>query len=249
VTEHKLAAETLERTVAERTRQLRDTIAELEAFSYSISHDMRSPLRAMQGFARAILLDHEQSLPADVVDLLGRIQRGAARLDLLVRDVLAYSKVSRGEARLSAVELGSLIEDLLAQLPELQDAKHYVTIEHPLLNVVGHEGYLSQCFTNLIENALKFIEPGQAPEIRIRTEPVGMGSVRVCVQDQGIGIAPEHHERIFQIFGRIHPEKKYPGTGIGLAIVKRAIERMHGEVGFDSELGKGSRFWFILRSV
>jgi len=249
VTEHKLAAEQLERAVTQRTAELRETIAELEAFSYSISHDMRSPLRAMQGFAHMILMDYAESLPPEVVDMLGRIQRGAARLDLLVRDVLSYSKVSRGDVRLYPVELGSLIEDLLGQLPELQEARERTTLEHPIQNVLGHEGYLSQCLTNLIENALKFVEPGQTPEIRIHTEAIGMGSVRVCVTDKGIGIAPEHRSRIFQIFGRIHSEQKYPGTGIGLAIVKRAVERMGGEVGFESEPCRGTRFWFILRSV
>ena len=104
---------------------------------------------------------------------------------------------------------------------------------------------LTQSLGNLIENALKFIAPGTTPQVRICSELI-RGKVRVTVADNGVGIEPEHHNRIFQIFGRVYSEKQYPGTGIGLAIVKKAVARMGGEAGFESEFGKGSRFWFTL---
>ena len=245
ITERKRAAEILEQTVVDRTAQLRESIAELEAFSYSISHDMRSPLRAMQGYAKTLVDDYGPKLDPEAVTTLQRIQRASQRLDMLVRDVLAYSKVAKGEIHLQPVALGDLVDDILYQLPDFHGLRQCITVEHPLHSVVGHEACLTQCLTNLIANALKFVPPGSTPEVHIRTEKLG-DKIRVWVCDNGIGIHPEHRERIFQIFGRIYPEKRYPGTGIGLAIVKKAVSRMGGETGFDSEPGKGSRFWFTL---
>jgi PAS domain S-box-containing protein len=245
VTERKRASEILEQTVVERTAELTETIAELEAFSYSVSHDLRSPLRAMEGCARALLKDYASLLPEDGIDALHRIERAAARLDLLVRDILAYSKVSKGEIQLTIVDLDSLLEDLLQQHPQFHAARHHITIDHPLPRVRGHQACLGQCFANLVDNALKFIAPGATPKLHIRGEHLGE-QVRICVADNGIGIAAEHRDRIFQIFGRVYPEKRYPGTGIGLAIVKKAVVRMGGTIGFESESGKGSTFWFTL---
>ncbi len=245
ITDRKRAADTLEQTVAERTAQLRETVAELEAFSYSISHDVRSPLRAMQGYAQSLLEDYGAQLPADAIQRVDRIQRAAHRLDLLVRDILAYSAVAKGQVDLKPVGLGPLLDDLIQQHPELQASAKNILIEPPLPVVLGHEAYLTQCLTNLIENGLKFVAPGTVPEVRVSSESLG-DRVRVWISDNGIGIAPEHYGRIFQIFGRIHPPKVYPGTGIGLAIVKKAVARMNGETGFESEPGHGSRFWFML---
>jgi PAS domain S-box-containing protein len=245
ITDRKRAAEILEQAVAERTAQLRDTVAELEAFSYSISHDMRSPLRAMQGYAQAILQDYGNELAPAAVIWLQRIDRVASRLDLLVRDILAYSKLAKGQVELKPITLSAILEDLVQQHPELQAGAEHIVIEKPLHTVYGHEACLTQCLTNLIENALKFVPPGALPQVQIRSEALG-DKVRVWVSDNGVGIAPEHHHRIFQIFGRVYPAKTYPGTGIGLAIVKKAAARMGGDAGFESEPGKGSRFWFTV---
>jgi PAS domain S-box-containing protein len=245
ITERKRAAEILEQTVVERTAQLRETVAELEAFSYSISHDMRSPLRAMQGYSKALLQDYGPKLEPEAVQSLERIQRAANRLDLLIRDVLAYSRIAKSDIHLKPVALGPLLQDIIAQQPEIENSLRAITICQPLHTVMGHEAYLTQCFSNLIENALKFVQPGVAPQVRIHSE-TREDRIRICVTDRGIGISREHHHRIFQIFGRIHPEKHFPGTGIGLAIVKKAVARMRGESGFESEPGKGSCFWFTL---
>jgi signal transduction histidine kinase len=220
-------------------------VAELEAFSYSISHDMRSPLRAMQGYSKALLQDYGPKLEPEAVQSLERIQRAANRLDLLIRDVLAYSRIAKSDIHLKPVALGPLLQDIIAQQPEIENSLRAITICQPLHTVMGHEAYLTQCFSNLIENALKFVQPGVAPQVRIHSE-TREDRIRICVTDRGIGISREHHHRIFQIFGRIHPEKHFPGTGIGLAIVKKAVARMRGESGFESEPGKGSCFWFTL---
>src|SRR5688572_17554000 len=235
----------LDALVAQRTARLQDTIGELEAFSYSISHDMRAPLRAMQGYAKALLADYDKSFDAQAKHYLDRISRSANRLDSLIQDVLAYSRVAKGEIALHPVDLERLLEDVMATNPEFQMPQARVTIEKPLHRVLGHEAYLTQCVTNLLGNAIKFVRPGVAPEIHIRTEWLD-GKVRVWFQDNGIGIDPLHHERIFQIFGQVYPEKKYGGTGIGLAIVRKAAQRMNGDVGVESKVNNGSRFWLIL---
>jgi PAS domain S-box-containing protein len=241
-------AKRLDALVAQRTATLRETIGELEAFSYSISHDMRAPLRAMQGYAQALLSDYGGVLDAQAKHYLDRIFRAGNRLDLLIQDVLAYSRVAKGDIQLQPVDLERLIDDITSTNPEFQEPKARVLISKPLHQVLGHEAYLTQCLTNLLDNAVKFVPGGVVPEIRIHSERID-GKVRLWCEDNGIGIDPSHHERIFQIFGQVHPERKYGGTGIGLAIVRKAVQRMNGEVGVYSTVENGSRFWLVLNEV
>ncbi len=241
-------AKRLDALVERRTARLQESIGELEAFSYSISHDMRAPLRAMQGYAKALLSDYSGRLDANAKHYLDRIFRSSNRLDLLVQDVLAYSRVSKGEIERRPVDLEHLLDDAIATTPEFQSPRARIIIERPLHRVLGHDAYVTQCLTNLLGNAVKFVPEGVVPEIRIRTERSD-GKVRVWFEDNGIGIDPSHHERIFQIFGQVHPEKKYGGTGIGLAIVRKAAQRMNGEAGVEAGLDKGSRFWLILNEA
>lgn len=238
-------AKRLDALVGQRTAILQETIGELEAFSYSISHDMRAPLRAMQGYSQALLSDYSDVLDVEAKHYLDRIFRSANRLDLLIQDVLAYSRVSKGEIELHSVDLERLLDDIISTTPEFQSPRARIVMEKPLHPVLGHDAYLTQCVTNLLGNAVKFVNAGVVPEIHIRTEQSN-GRVRVWFEDNGIGIEPLHHERIFQIFGQVHPEKKYGGTGIGLAIVRKAVQRMNGEVGVESGMNKGSRFWLVL---
>jgi PAS domain S-box-containing protein len=241
----KSEAKRLDALVEQRTARLQETIGELEAFSYSISHDMRAPLRAMQGYAKALLADYNDRLDPEATHYLDRISRSSNRLDSLIQDVLAYSRVTKDQISLHPVDLERLIDDILSSHPEYQAPQVRITMEKPLHRVLGHEAYLTQCITNLLGNAVKFVPPGVVPEIRIRSERLD-GKVRLWFEDNGIGIDPSHHERIFQIFGQVYPENKYGGTGIGLAIVRKAVQRMNGEAGVDSGIDKGSRFWLIL---
>jgi PAS domain S-box-containing protein len=241
----KSEAKRLDALVEQRTASLQETIGELEAFSYSISHDMRAPLRAMQGYAKALLADYNDRLDPEATHYLDRISRSSNRLDSLIQDVLAYSRVTKDEILLHTVDVERLIDDILSSHPEFQAPQVRVTIEKPLHRVLGHEAYLTQCITNLLGNAIKFVPPGVVPEIGIRSERLN-GKVRLWFEDNGIGIDPSHHERIFQIFGQVYPEKKYGGTGIGLAIVRKAVQRMNGEAGVESGMDKGSRFWLVL---
>lgn len=239
-------AQLLEKTVEERTAKLRETIGELEAFSYSISHDMRAPLRSMYGYAELVLKDHGSKLDSDGVQYLKRISKNAARLELLVRDVLAYSKVTKEDVHLTPVDLNTFVPWLMGQMPEVQRPEIKVIISDRLPTVLAHEAYLSQIFTNLAGNAIKFARPGVPPVIEIAAS-IDNGMARLTVTDNGIGIDPAHFTRIFEIFGRVYPEKKFEGTGIGLSIVKKAAQRMGGTIGVESTVGKGTTFWFTLR--
>jgi signal transduction histidine kinase len=245
ITQRKAFLAELERQVQERTAQLQETIGELEAFSYSVSHDMRAPLRAMEGYAKALLTDYRDRLDPEALHWLDRICRSAHRMDSLIKDVLSYSRVSKEEIGLSAVDLDGLVEDILATSSEFQSVQARIVVEKPLGRVLGHEAYLTQCITNLLSNAVKFNRDGVAPVVLIRSERFD-GKVRLWFEDNGIGIDPAHHERIFQIFGQVYPEERYGGTGIGLAIVRKAVQRMNGEAGVDSALNQGSRFWLVL---
>lgn len=238
----------LERRVADRTARLRETIGDLEAFSYSVAHDMRAPLRGMQGFARLLLDEHAAGLNAEARGYLERIASSAARMDMLIQDVLNYTRVLRTETPLGPVDLNRLVHHLNGTYPVWQAPAAQILIEGEFPSVLGHEGFLTQCISNLVSNGIKFVAPGMTPRLRIWAETRGP-NVLLWVEDNGIGIAPKDHDRIFRMFERLNPFGQYEGTGIGLTIVRKAAERMGGRVGFESELGKGSRFWLELHKT
>jgi len=217
----------------------------MEEFSYSISHDLRAPVRAMQGYARAVLDDYGARLDDTARSYLERIVRGGTRMDRLIQNVLTYSRLSRREIQLHPVALDKLVHEIVNQYPEMQAARAGITIRGRLPPVMGHDASLSQAISNLLNNAIKFVPPGTFPEIRLWTEQ-NNGHVRLWIEDNGIGIRPEYQHRLFSLFERIHPESKYEGTGIGLAIVRKAVERMNGKVGLASDGFTGSRFWIEL---
>lgn len=241
ITEKKRAAEHLERAVAERTAELRETVGELEGVSYSLSHDMRAPLRAIGSFSEIVLTEAEARLRPEEKELLKKSVAAAGRLDRLISDVLTYRQVTREKISLVPIHVEQLLRQIIAERPEFQAPAAEIEIEGPLEVVLGDEVYLTQCVTNLLDNAVKFVAPGARPKVRIRSQIHG-NHVRCFFCDNGIGIRKEAQNRIFGIFERLHDERTYAGTGIGLAIVRKAAERMGGSVGVESEIGQGSCF-------
>ncbi len=235
----------LEVLVAERTEKLRETVGELEAFSYSVAHDMRAPLRGMQGYAQILLQEHASQLDAVARPYLERIANSASRMDVLIQDVLDYTRVVQADTQLKPVDLDRLVRDVVAIYPGWQPPLAAVHVQGSLPPVLGHEGFLTQCVSNLIGNAVKFVGRNATPVVRIWAESANSG-VRVWFEDNGIGIAPKDHKRVFRMFEQINSRNEFEGTGMGLTIARKAAERMGGKIGFESELGKGSKFWIEL---
>ncbi len=243
---HALAAN-LERRVEERTARLRELNDELNAFAYSIFHDLRAPLRAMEGYAEALQEDFGDHLGGDAQTYTERIFAAAKRMNGLIDDLLAYSRLNQGEIRLQTTEVSELVEAVLDELrPHLLEKDARVDVAETLPIVQCNPTMLRQAITNLVANAVKFVAPGREPHIRIHAEERDGRSIRLWVEDNGIGVAAEHRDRIFRVFERLHGRETYPGSGIGLAIVRKSLERMGGSVGVESELGRGSRFWIEL---
>jgi PAS domain S-box-containing protein len=236
----------LERHLAERTQQLQAANAEFQAFVYSVAHDLRAPLQAMQGFSDALLKDYGPVLDDRGRDYAERIVNGAARLDQMIQDLSAYSRIGRDETGGKKVPLSLVIRESLIVLGDIiENTGAAVEVVEPLPSVKGERTILAQVLRNLISNALKFVAPGKPPQVRIRAQNRDT-RVRLWVEDEGIGIAPEHQTRIFGIFQRLHDQATYGGTGVGLAIARKGIEQLGGRIGVESVLGRGSRFWFEL---
>ena len=239
--------EELESLVQHRTAELEETTAQLNNFCYSIAHDLRAPLRAQNAYARILLEDFGASLGETGQGFANRIINAAEKLDRLVNDLLSHVSISRGDLPVEKVDLLTVITQVRADFSEqFHQARATVTVA-PLGGIVlAHEPSLNLIISNLISNALKYCKPGTLPVISIRTELRPDNFIRLWIEDEGIGIKPEYHDRIFGVFQRLHTSDVYPGTGIGLALVRKGLERMGGKVGVESEFGKGSRFWIDL---
>lgn len=268
-------ARTLEKRVHERTSRLQETVSELETFSYTIAHDLRAPVRAMSGYCEALLEDHSGHLPAEASQIIERIMRASSRMETLTRDLLEFSKVSRQEVALSRVDIEPVLEDLATiRFPAVRDAITIRAPLHPVLAHKGLlQHVLSNLIDNAVKFVPPQAAPKitistelvsqSSPSTRGRTlvfsstesppfntsnapeQPIN-NRVRISVSDEGIGIPVEAHQKIFGIFERGVSSQEYQGTGIGLAIVARATQRMGGTCGVDSAPGKGSRFWLEL---
>lgn len=242
------ARDELEQRVIERTARLQAAISELEAYSYSISHDLRAPLRAMRTYAGILVEECGGQISPQGYDYLGRIMSAAERMDRLIHDVLLFSRVAGADMELEQVELDPFILAIIETYPELNATSSEIEVVAGLGSVRANPGALTQCLANLLNNAVKFVSPNVTPKIRIWSEVHG-DRLRLFVRDNGLGIPEELQEKIFGVFYQGSPINGDESTGIGLAIVRKAAERMGGRVGLESAPGEGSTFWLELSGV
>jgi PAS domain S-box-containing protein len=241
----KLNAE-LERRVEERTAQLAAANKELEAFSYSVSHDLRAPLRAISGFAEIISRRHRESLNEEGRHYFDNIVQASEHMGHLIDDLLTYARLGRSGVRREQVSLGGLLGEICKHAqPQLDSLGGKLTLQKNMPTITSDSTLLSQVFINLLENALKYHKPNTPPQISITCEKENH-SIVVKVSDRGIGIPAEHQEKIFNVFQRLHSEDEYPGTGIGLASVRKSVELLGGKVWVESAPGEGSTFFVRL---
>ncbi len=249
VDDQKRTSGLLEAKVQERTAQLKASLSSVEELLYTIAHDLRAPNRHMQSFAQLLLLEHADRLDDTARDYLGRIGAAAARNDELIRDLLEYGRLSHEAVALAPVDLRQTVQAVLrAVAGEIQRRHAHVQFGQEWPRVLGNERLLEQVLTNFVSNALIYVPPDREPEIVISGESEG-GKAVLRVQDNGIGIPAEQIGRVFEPFIRLPNATHAPGTGMGLAIVKKAAERLNGAVGADSTLGKGSCFWLELQAA
>lgn len=235
VTEHKKAEE-----------RLRERSDELEQLSYSIIHDMRAPLRAMRSFGQMLQEDSAHVLDATAQDYIRRIIESSQRMDQLITDVFNFTSLMREGLTLTRLNPKPLLMGIIESYPDLDPGHADIHVADAFPDVLANRGGLTQCFSNLLSNAVKFAKPGQKPVIKVWSEhrdPM----IRLWFEDEGIGIDPRHQDRIFEMFQKLDTESG--GTGIGLALLRKAVEKMHGHVGVESERGKGSRFWIELQAA
>jgi PAS domain S-box-containing protein len=241
--ERKRSEQTLALYAAELARSNRD----LEAFAYVASHDLQEPLRTVASFTELIGERYAERLDAGGRELLGFVVGGVERMSLLIEGLLAVSRVgTRGQPH-RPVAFERLLEEAVADLGARLDAAGAVVTHGPLPTVPGDPTQLGQLLRNLIDNAVKFRRSGVAPRVRVEAERDGDSWV-FRVRDNGLGIEPRYFERIFVIFQRLHLQEEYPGTGIGLAVCRRIVERHGGRIWVESEAGSGSTFCFALRA-
>jgi len=232
----------LEQRVHDRTSELESANKELESFSYSVSHDLRAPLRAVSGFAQILARRHRASLDEEGRHYLDNVVSASERMGTLIEDLLHYSRTGRGAVRAVPVPLKPIVEQLASTFGErIAAAGALFEVLEPLATPLGDATLVGQILSNLVDNALTYCRRDGTPQVTLSSVREG-ARVILRVADNGIGIAAEYHEKIFQVFQRLHSEDEYPGTGIGLAVVAKAVRLMEGEVSIESSPGQGSSF-------
>jgi hypothetical protein len=235
----------LEQRVAERTTQLETVNKELESFAYSVSHDFRAPLRALDGFSASLQAKYYEHLDDEGRHYLNRIRNAAIYMSNLVDYLLALSRVTRSEFKKQQVDLSKLASEVVAQLQEAEPQREAKFKISPGLHVFGDAALLQSALQNLLENAWKFSSKEAQAEIEVGRTTVE-GEAVFFVRDNGAGFDMAYADKIFGAFQRLHGAEEFPGTGIGLAMVQRVINRHGGKIWAESEVGKGTTFYFTI---
>lgn len=239
----------LEYKVVQRTKALQQSLHSMEGLLYHVTHDLRGPLRGIRGLTQVLLDGYAVHFDQEGRDYADQILKSSESMEALIKDLLAYGRLGQMEVSLDTIHTERALDAALNLLATEISAKHaQIEIYRPLVPVIGNDTVLRQILLNLLSNALKYVRDGTNPRIQVWTSRVG-DNVRLCVKDNGIGIAHKDHERIFNVFERLHTNEEYPGTGIGLAVVARGAERIGGRAGVESVLNQGSTFWIELPAV
>ena len=235
------------RKLAETGQELQRANAELETFTYSVSHDLKAPLRGIDGYSRLLLQDHAGQLDDEGRTFLHTIRHAAEQMNQLINDLLAYSRLERRAMHTTSVDPRALVEALVAEhAAEMRERGVGLTVDVPCQAVMAEAEGLAQALRNLLDNALKFTRDAPGPRVEIG----GRDTEKTCiiwVRDNGVGFDMLYHDRVFEIFQRLHRAEEYPGTGVGLAIVRKAMQRMGGRVWAESAPGEGATFYLEIR--
>lgn len=243
--ERKLAEEDV-RKYRERFEELQAKNRELATFAYSVSHDLKTPLRGIDGYSRLLLENYVDRLDEDGRTFLYTIRYAARQMNQLIDDLLTYSRLERQTLRASRLNLQALLRELLAERAhDISERYVKLTVNIPFEEITADALCLKQVLRNLLDNALKFTYTVAEPQIEIGGQETP-DAQQLWVRDNGIGFDMHDHDRIFEIFQRLHPVDEFPGTGIGLAIVRKALERMGGRAWAESEPGAGTTFYIEL---
>jgi Bacteriophytochrome (light-regulated signal transduction histidine kinase) len=236
----------LEQCVARRNAELEEANRELESFSWSVSHDLRAPLRAVEGFTKIVLKQYSNDMPQEASRLLGQVERSAEHMGRLIDDLLRLSKLTRQHLSLSQLDMKALVMEVWDELQRAASADRTVEFHvGELPAVLGDYALLRQVFVNLLSNALKFTGKTAAPKISVLCTP-GDDELVFCTRDNGAGFDMQYAKKLFAVFQRLHTQDEFEGTGIGLSIVQRIIQRHGGKVWAEGELNKGAAIYFSL---
>jgi PAS domain S-box-containing protein len=235
----------LEERVARRTEQLEAVNRELEAFAYSVSHDLRSPLRAIDGFSRFLAEDYGHALDDEGRRLLGVIRSNAQKMDRLITDLLSLSRVTRNEMKNARIEMEAMVRSVFAECVDNDARSEFEFIVHPLADADGDPFLMRLVWTNLIENAVKYSARSEIKKIEIGWRRLQDRHV-YYIRDRGAGFNPKYKDSLFKVFQRLHSDGEFEGTGVGLAIVQRILRRHGGTVWADGGEGTGATFYFSL---
>jgi light-regulated signal transduction histidine kinase (bacteriophytochrome) len=228
--------------------KLETSNAEIEAFSYSVSHDLRTPLRAIDGFSQALLEDYGGVLQAEGKDYLRRLRAAAQNMARLIDDLLRLSRVTRAELVWTDVDVSGMCRAIGEELAASDPGRRVELFVEAGMTARGDPQWLRQAFENLLGNAWKFTSKTPRPQIAVGALPDRSGEIVYYVRDNGAGFAMARADKLFAAFQRLHTADEFPGTGVGLAIVRRIIHRHGGRIWAEAEVGKGATFFFTLPS-
>jgi signal transduction histidine kinase len=239
----------MEAKVAAKTASVEEARDQLQVFCYTMAHDLRAPLRAIETYGDLLIEEFGTQLPPEGAGYLERMRRAAIRVQALVNDLLTYSKILNKDLEPEQIDLAAAVSEIVAEFSQT-DLGGRASIEVKCREgvVLGHRATLSVIVGNLLSNAVKFVAKGDTPRLVVSLEDLD-DRMRVSVADNGIGVAPAAQDRLFKPFERVHSDRSVEGTGMGLAIVQKGAERMGGTVGMESVPLRGSRFWFELRKA